>query len=212
MIRIKKINHACFMIELGGKIIYFDPYQIPDDAEKADIILVSHDHFDHFEEKSADNIKKEDTKFVCPKSCKKIISSYNANGINPGESIDIEGINVKGVESYTLNKPFHPKSNKWLGFIISDGNIKVYHAGDTYLIPEMKNFKELDFALIPIGNKEYTMDIDEAVEATKIMKPVNILPMHAWDPGNLDIFEKKVKNELPEVNVIKLQQGESFTQ
>ena len=209
ILKIECISHACFKVELAGTIIYFDPYEIPNGSEKADIICASHDHYDHYDAKSAEIIMKENTMIICPLSCSKIVSS-GAKGLNPGDVVDIGKISVKAVEAYTPNKNFHPKPSNWLGFIISDGSTKIYHAGDTDIIPEMKNFIDIDYAIIPVGGT-YTMDQEEALEAVKIMKPKNVVPMHAWSDDNLNNFITLVQNSNLDVGIIKLNKGESFT-
>jgi L-ascorbate metabolism protein UlaG (beta-lactamase superfamily) len=206
--KIECVNHACFKIELAGKIIYFDPYKIPEGAEKADLILSSHDHGDHHEENSVKIIEKADTIKICPASCKKIVSS-GAKGLKPGDNIEEKGIKIKAVFSYTPNKQFHPKQNEWLGFIVSDGKTIIYHAGDTDLIPEMEEYTNFDYAIIPVGGT-YTMDQKEAVEAVKIMKPKNVVPMHAWSDENMNNFVTMMEQQLPDIKVIKLGPGASF--
>ena len=86
--KIECVSHACFKVELSGKIVYFDPYDIPEGSEKADIICASHDHYDHFDEKSARKVIKDNTVVICPLSCSSIIST-GAKGLKPGESLEI---------------------------------------------------------------------------------------------------------------------------
>jgi L-ascorbate metabolism protein UlaG (beta-lactamase superfamily) len=207
--KIECISHACFKVELAGKIIYFDPYEIPPNSEKADIICASHDHYDHYDEKSAINVRKDSTVILCPSSCSKIVSS-GAKGLKPGESLEIGGLTIKAVESYTPNKNFHPKHNNWLGFIVSDGNLKIYHAGDTDVIPEMSHFTGIDYSIIPVGGT-YTMDQAEGVECVKIMEPKYVIPMHAWSEDNLNKFIGLLEKENIDVGIIKLSKGEVFS-
>jgi L-ascorbate metabolism protein UlaG (beta-lactamase superfamily) len=196
------------MVELSGKVIYFDPYQISADEQKADIILVSHDHYDHFEEKSALKVTKDNTNLFCPGSCSKAAKKFNSKKLKPGEKATFEGINIRAVPAYNPNKRFHPKSNEWLGFIVDDGKKTIYHAGDTGFIPEMGEFMGIDYALIPVGGT-YTMNFEEAIEAAKAMQPKNVIPMHNWDK-NLDEFEELLKKEMPGIGVVKLKAGEIF--
>ncbi len=209
LMKIQLINHACLKVESSGKIIYFDPYKIPKDEEKADVIVISHDHHDHFDKKSVKNIIKNNTQIYCPTSCKSILSSFKAKGLKPGDYVKIENIDIQAVPAYTTNKQTHPKNNQWLGYIVKDGTLSLYHAGDTELMPEMKEFTGIDYALIPVGGT-YTMDFDEAIRAIKTLKPNNVVPIHTWGK-DLANFERMMKEALPGISVIKLNPGDTFT-
>jgi len=167
------LGHASFKIT-DEEIIYIDPYQIKD-KEKADIILVTHDHFDHCSTEDIKKILKSDTFIVGPKKIDKILKE-RIKTISPGEKINIKGIEIEGVASYNIGKSFHPKGEENLGFIITIKNTKIYHAGDTDFIPEMKDIKA-DIALLPVGGT-YTMDAKEAAKAANIIKPKIAIPMH----------------------------------
>jgi L-ascorbate metabolism protein UlaG (beta-lactamase superfamily) len=188
--------------QLAGKVIYTDPYQISkeNDLEKADIILVSHPHGDHYDAQSIHNIKKDATIVVCPASCEDIIKNENATGIRLFETIQISGLKIQGVPSYNPNKKFHPKEKKWVGFIVDDGTTRVYHAGDTDVIPEMSGFKNITYALLPVGGNQYTMDFAEGVEAALAINPKWVIPMHDWGL-NLHEFADLMKIEAPEIGV-----------
>ncbi|MHA1340161.1 MAG: MBL fold metallo-hydrolase [Promethearchaeota archaeon] len=206
--RLKYISHACFLLELSGKLIYFDPYKIPKNAEKADIILVSHDHYDHLDKGSVKTISKESSLLILPESCS---GKYKIEikKVKPGDTISLNGISIKAVPAYNPNKRFHPKSNNWVGYIVSDGNISVYHAGDTDLIPEMSEFWDIDFALIPVGDT-YTMGFDEAAESLKVMNPKNAIPMHHWGK-DLQEFKKICSEKNVQSNIIILKEGEEYS-
>ncbi len=207
--KIQWINHSCLQFQLAGKTIYTDPYQIPKDNpyEKADIILVSHSHGDHYDTDSIHNIIKDGTSVVCPATCEEIIKKENATGLKLFETVDILGLKIQGVPSYNPNKRFHPKENEWLGYIVDDGNIRVYHAGDTDVIPEMSDFNNIDFALLPVGGNQYTMDFAEGVEAAVAIKPKFVIPMHDWGK-DLNEFADLMKIEAPEIGVIVLKKEE----
>ncbi len=193
MTRIKWLTHACFRITTNtGYVIYTDPYKIESGETPADIILASHDHFDHADGKSIKNIIQEDTVVICPKSSSSKLAKFNAKGIDPNDSLDIEGIRITAVPAYNPNKAFHPKGNKWIGFIIEVDGKRIYHAGDTDVIPEMKNVSDIDVALIPVGDT-YTMGFKEAVECLNIIKPKIAVPMHDWDK-DLNEFSKMVSS------------------
>ena len=199
MTKIKWITHACFQIVTDdNKVIYTDPYQIKS-GEPADIILVSHDHYDHADKGAIDTVLKDDTKVVCPNSSASKLKKYNPVGLNPNDTIDIEGVKIKAVPAYNPNKAFHPKGNNWLGFIIETGGKRIYHAGDTDVIPEMKELGDLDVALIPVGDT-YTMGFADAVECCDLIKAPIIVPMHDWDK-DLTQFSAMVNAKLPSVKV-----------
>jgi len=200
MVKIHWITHACFKITTeDNKVIYTDPYQIKAPDDSADIILVSHSHYDHFEENSVQKIFKQDTKLICPKTIVTELKRFNPTGLDPDQSIDIGNIRISAVPAYTPNKQFHPKGNKWVGFIIETGGKRIYHAGDTDLIPEMKNLGKLDIALIPVGGT-YTMDFQEATTCCGIIKASVIVPMHDWNK-DLNQFKEMVSKAISSVKV-----------
>ncbi len=195
------ITHSCFQITTdSGKIIYTDPYQIQADEEKADIILVSHDHYDHCDTGAIKKIYQEGkTKLVCPKSSERKVKNFYPMGLDPGESTEIDDVKIIAVPAYNPNKQFHPKGNNWLGYIIEASGKRIYHAGDTDVIPEMKKLGKIDIALIPVGDT-YTMGFKEAVEACSIIAPTVCIPMHDWDK-DLNQFREMVKKDVPSVKV-----------
>ncbi len=205
--KIHRIVQSCFKIELKDKILYFDPFRIPKDSEKADIIFISHPHYDHYSIGSMNVIMKDDTIVICPKQCKKILKKWKARGLNPGEQVEIDGLNIKGISAYT--RFLHNKDLNWLGYVIDDGTKRIYHAGDTYFFPEMDELLELDFAFLPIGGV-YTMSFKGAIETAKTINAKNVIPMHERKK-NLDEFEKILKIKLPNTNVIKLMKNQSYS-
>jgi L-ascorbate metabolism protein UlaG (beta-lactamase superfamily) len=173
---VKKINwlgHDGFMIDVS-KTIYLDPYKISMD-KKADLILITHEHFDHCSPEDIEKIQHNKTIIVTEKDSSKKVSGH-VRTIKPGDIITIDNIQIEGVRAYNMNKNFHPKANDWLGFIIEVDGVRIYHAGDTDLIPEMKDI-HTDIALLPVSGT-YVMTADEAVEAAKLIKPVIAIPMH----------------------------------
>ncbi len=170
------LGHASFRFkDSKGTIIYIDPYKLKDDCKKADIVLITHDHFDHFSKEDIDKIKKSDTEIFGPVQIKDE-TELKFNQLKAGEKTIFKGIEIKAVNSYNINKNFHPKESGNLGYIINIDGLTIYHAGDTDYIPEMKEIKT-DIALLPIGGT-YTMDIQEAIEAVKEIKPFMVIPMH----------------------------------
>jgi len=167
------LGHDGFRID-GTKTVYTDPYNI-ESGQDADIVLVTHEHFDHC---SPDDIKKIQT----PKtvvvtendSAKKL--SGDIRILKPGDSLTIDDVRIEAVPAYNVDKDFHPKAKGWLGFILEMDGFRIYHAGDTDFIPEMEAFK-VDIALLPVSGT-YVMTSDEAVEAALAINPGLAIPMH----------------------------------
>ncbi len=211
--KIKRFMQSGFRIENDNMIIYFDPFKIPDilTSEKADIIFISHPHFDHYDNKSIMKIKKTTTTVICPKTVNKIVKKWNAIGMNIGDSIEIDGIKIEAVPARNSKIPLHTEKKAWLGYIIEIGNEVIYHAGDTEFIPEMEKFslKKIDFAFLPIGGF-FTMNTKTAIIAAKIIKPKIIIPMHER-LKKLDDFKIKLEEDVPDVKVKILYPGETFS-
>lgn len=166
------LGHAGFMLE-GVKRVYIDPYQIKTGLPPADIVLVTHSHFDHFSQNDIKRILGDSTVIVAPSDCK---MSGNVRNVKPGDTIEIGGVRIEAVPAYNIGKRFHPKESGWVGYVVEMDGVRVYHAGDTDLIPEMKSINA-DVALLPIGGT-YTMNVSEAIEAAKTIKPKFAIPMH----------------------------------
>lgn len=185
-----------------NKIIYFDPYKIESDIHDADIIFITHNHYDHFDNESINKIKNENTIVVAPKSMEEVISQIKFRDyiyLNPNEEKIIDGINIKTIPAYNIEKPFHPRENNWLGYIITYNNISYYVAGDTDKTKEAENVN-CDIALIPIGGF-YTMDVNDATELVKIISPKIVIPTHYGSiVGNID-DGKKLKENLYNTNI-----------
>ncbi len=171
--KLKWQGHDGFRIE-GESIIYIDPYQIETDV-KADLIFITHEHFDHCSPEDVAKIQKPETVIVTEKD-----SSHKLSGdiriMKPGDRLMLKDITVEAVSAYNTNKSFHPKENGWLGFILTINGVRLYHAGDTDIIPEMKSYKT-DIALLPVSGT-YVMTAEEAVEAARMIRPELAIPMH----------------------------------
>ncbi len=178
------IGHASFYIK-GKKLnVFIDPFNLSDETakNKADIILITHAHFDHCSKKDIDKIIKSDTEIIAAENCLSESEYNNLRIIHPNENIAVKGIEIETIPAYNNKKgrmQFHPKENKWVGYILNIDGIKIYHAGDTDLTDEMKTLKnkKIDYALLPMGGM-YTMDVDEAIAAAKAINAKNIVPMH----------------------------------
>ena len=171
--KIKWLGHDGFRID-AGKTIYLDPYQI-EGGPTADLILISHEHFDHCSVEDVAKIQDSNTVIVTEKdSAKKLTGDVRV--LKPGDSLTVNDVNIRTVPSYNTDKDFHPQANNWLGFIVETEGVKVYHAGDSDFIPEMKDL-EVDIALLPVSGT-YVMRADQAVEAALAINPKLAIPMH----------------------------------
>jgi len=171
---IQWLGHDSFKIS-GEKIIYTDPYKIKKE-DKADIILITHPHYDHCSPDDVRKIQGEDTIIVTTPDCASKLSG-DIKTVMPGDSIEAKGIKIEAVPAYNINKQFHPKANKWVGFIFTANSKRIYLAGDTDKIPEMANLNDVDIALLPVSGT-YVMTAEEAAEATNLIKPKLAVPMH----------------------------------
>jgi len=201
--KIAWLGHDGFRIN-AEKTVYFDPYQI-EGGPVADLILISHDHFDHCSPEDVAKIQGPETVIVTEKdSAKKLKGDVRV--LKPGETLDLGDVKIEAVPSYNTDKDFHPKKNGWLGFIVEMEGVKVYHAGDADFIPEMKDF-EVDIALLPVSGT-YVMTAHQAVKAALAINPKLAIPMHygaiVGDEQDALSFEKALKGK---VDVLVLEKG-----
>jgi L-ascorbate metabolism protein UlaG (beta-lactamase superfamily) len=173
------LGHSAFRIEDNNTQIYVDPFKLPANLPKADIIFITHAHYDHFSVEDIARIKKDSTIIVATKDVTSKIGKGTVTVV-PGQNYVVGSLKVMTVPAYNLDKKFHPKGNNWVGYIITLSNgQKIYHAGDTDFIPEMRKVIT-DIALLPCGGT-YTMTAQQAAEAANIFKPKVLIPMHWGD-------------------------------
>jgi len=177
---LKWLGHASFQWVRGGVTVYFDPWKIKGELHDADIILISHPHFDHLDAQSILKLAKADTVIVAPADCVEKLKAADVPGtiraVKPGDTVTVKGAAIEVVPAYNTNKIFHLKQNQWVGFIVELDATRLYHAGDTDLIPEMSLFK-VDVALLPVSGT-YVMNPEEAARAATLLAPKVAIPMH----------------------------------
>lgn len=180
-VKIYWLGHDSFRIS-DGATLYVDPYNIAG-GPLADIILISHDHFDHLSLDDIRKVVKDDTVIVAAQHCGQQLKGFkNIELVVAGSRVSVKGVEIEAVPAYNVNKfkepgvVFHTKAYGGVGFIINIGGVRIYHAGDTDLIDEMKNFR-VDVALLPVSGT-YVMTAEEAAKAANIIKPSVAIPMH----------------------------------
>lgn len=168
------LGHDSFRID-SSLTIYIDPWYLPPNSPTADLILVSHEHYDHCSPDDVERIRTTDTLLVANSSAAPNLQ-MPVRILNPGESLEHQSLRISGLPAYNLDKPFHPKGAGHLGFMIQIEGEQLYFAGDTDLIPEMDGI-QCDVALLPVSGT-YVMTAEEAVEAVKVIQTKTAIPMH----------------------------------
>ena len=200
-----------FQIKTDDKVIYIDPIEVGN-PEPADFILITHAHPDHFSIKDIKNIIKEETTIICSKGVSKKLKNIK-NEIRiatPNEQLYFDGFSIETVLAYNV-KPVllwikaHPKSIENVGYVLTlENGIKIYHAGDTDYVPEMKELNDMDVALVPIGGDNLTMNEEEAAKIINEIEPKIAIPMHyeIKNVEELNRFEALINDK---INVIKFE-------
>ena len=193
----------------GSKVLYFDPFQITEAKHDADIVLITHEHYDHFEPDSIAKIKKDSTLLVAPESMKKKVISESGLAsdqcvfYNPGEVHKLGEITIETIPAYNKLKPFHPKGKKWQGYVVQMDDTRYYVAGDTDVNEDIRKV-QCDVAMIPIGG-HFTMDKKQAADYVTALKPQAVIPTHygsiVGNKADGQDFEKDVRAGDPEIQV-----------
>lgn len=193
--KIKWLGHDAFRIETA-KTVYIDPYEISGGAP-ADIVLITHDHFDHCSPDDVAKVQQAGTVIVTEKDSAAKLSG-DVRVVAPGDSLTIGDVKIEAVPAYNVDKTFHPQAKGWLGFIVEIDGVRVYHAGDTDFIPEMKGF-EVDIALLPVSGT-YVMTAEEAIAAAAAIEPALAIPMHygaiVGGVSDAETFAKGLKGKI----------------
>lgn len=192
-----KVNIQSSIRIAASKTLYFDPWQIEEETHDADFVFVTHEHYDHFSPEDIDKVSTPDTYLIIPSTMTHLvgaISSIQQNhvvALSPGETREVARILVETYPAYNLKKPFHIKRNGWLGYVVTLDGTRFYVAGDTDVIPEIRDVR-CDVAFLPIGGT-YTMDASEAVGLVKKINPRVVVPTHygcvVGSPVDGDFFQ-----------------------
>ena len=187
------------IVNADGTVIYADPLGIDGEPRDADLILITHSHYDHFSQEDIAKIRKPSTKFVIPKS---MINDLEKTGVTmmdyvsmeEGDRVGTAGVYIHAVPAYNKLNPFHPRRNKWLGYILETDGLRIYIAGDTDALKE-NTALICDIAMIPIGGT-YTMNAKEASAFINELRPAVVIPTHygsiVGKPSDFDEFKKRV--------------------
>jgi len=179
------LGHSGFRIRAGRTTIYIDPYRVGDAAPPADLILVTHGHYDHFSPSDIQRLSHRGTWLVAPAAVAERVGG-RVLSIAPGEVIEPEfahGVSIRGVAAYNTSKrdqdgrAFHAREARWVGYDVNVRGERLYHAGDTDVIPEMDEVSGVDVALLPVSGI-YVMTAEEAAEAARRIQPRLAIPMH----------------------------------
>jgi L-ascorbate metabolism protein UlaG (beta-lactamase superfamily) len=178
LVHIQWLEHASVKIWTDDVVVYVDPRNLGAAPHDATVVLVTHTHSDHFSSADIARVWSDDTVLVGPPD---VISSYGSGRtLAPDQTLELAGMSVTGVPAYNLDKPNHPRASNWLGYIVQIGTKRIYCAGDTDLTEEMKALQAIDVAILPAGGT-YSMDAQQAAEATAYMKPQLAIPYHWGD-------------------------------
>lgn len=183
-VKIRWHGHDSFSF-VGNVTIITDPYHVSGN-KKADLILISHNHFDHLSVDDLKNVSTGDTTIVAANECIDMLTGFSFKekiGISPGQEKTVLGVKIKSIPAYNLNKinpdtkkPFHPKEDNKVGFLFELDGVTIYHTGDTDVIADMADLKP-DIALVPVSGT-YVMTAQEAAQAIEKIKPKIAIPMH----------------------------------
>jgi len=210
-VTIEWLGHAGFILRAEENVVYIDPYKVPlyiGYEDQADVLLITHEHFDHCSPDSIPKVRKSTATTLVPESCG-LEFRGDARRVEAGDvlhdELSIKGLNIDIVPAYNIGKPNHPKG-MGVGYVVEIGGKRIYHAGDTDLIDEMKEINA-DVVLLPVAG--YGMDEAAAAEAVSLINPEIAIPMHYGSlegmDADIDLFISLVKQKAPDVEVVILE-------
>lgn len=186
----------------GNKILYFDPFKIGVGSHDADFFFITHAHYDHLDPGSIEKVMKDETVFVFPETMTKDLLQFTVRNkgvaLKAGDEVNIDGLSIHAIPAYNKLKPFHPKRNGWLGYVVTMDQTIYYIAGDTDNLKELQSIS-CDFAFVPIGGT-FTMNPKEAAELVNAMRPGEVIPIHygsiVGTKEDAEIFKSKVDKDI----------------
>jgi L-ascorbate metabolism protein UlaG (beta-lactamase superfamily) len=206
-VEITWLGHASFRIAGEESVVYIDPWKIDGQPHDADVVVVSHSHYDHCSPEDVEKVSKDGTSIVAPGDT--IAKLGAANAVTPGDRLTLHDVTVEAVAAYNIGKAFHPRSNNWIGVVLTVDGKRIYYAGDTDLIPEMNDLKDVDLALLPVGGT-YTLDAQEAAQACQAIGCAAVVPYHWGDiVGSRSDADEFVQAACCQAHL--LQEGQSVT-
>lgn len=207
MSQITVLKHSSIRIIAKEGTIYIDPYKIEEASHDAEYIFITHSHYDHFSPEDIEKIKKPETKIITVASsqeeAEKIIEKDQVTVVKPNQEKTVGTISFQTVPAYNKIKPFHPKKNEWVGYILELEGERIYIAGDTDAVPELDEIS-CKIALVPIGGT-YTMNAKEAAEFINQIHPQKVIPTHygliVGNAKDAEKFQKLVQNTEVEIQI-----------
>ena len=203
-IRITWLGHDGFKFKKDG-VTYVDPFKLGSKPEPADLVCVTHEHFDHLSVEDLKKVVTQKTTLVISRPCQEAVKALRPKAVRvvrPGDHLEVGSVGVEILPAYNVTKfrspgnPFHPQADGMVGFILTIGGVRIYHAGDTDEIPEMAKAKGVDVALLPVSGT-YVMSAEEAIKACNAIQPKLALPMHygaiVGSEADAEAFKKGVK-------------------
>ncbi len=187
------LGHDAFRLE-GEKIVYIDPWKLPKGAPPANVILITHEHYDHCSPDDVARIRSPETVVAAPSAAAAQLQPP-VTIVKPGDRLELNGVPVEVVPAYNIGKPFHPKQAGHVGYIVTLGGERIYHTGDTDPIPEMDGL-QVDVALLPVSGK-YVMDADQAAELAGRLRPKLAIPMHYGEIVGSEVDARRFQERCP---------------
>jgi L-ascorbate metabolism protein UlaG (beta-lactamase superfamily) len=206
-VEVQWIGHASFRIAGDAGVVYIDPWKVKDAPHDADVVVVSHSHYDHMSAGDIAKVSKDGTTVIAPRDTAAQLAG--ARAVTPGDTVTVHDVTVEAVASYNVGKAFHPKGNQWIGAVITLDGKRIYYAGDTDVIPEMSDLKDVDLALLPVGGT-YTTDAAEAARACQAIGCAAAVPYH-WGDIVGSAADAQAFVDSAGCNATLLQPGESMT-
>lgn len=201
-VTIERIRHAGFRLSGGGLTVYIDPFNVPRSPGDGDIVICTHDHYDHCSPEDVRRVAKRDAVVVASANCAGRVRElgYEYKLLRPGDTAVVKGVEIRAVPAYNVGKRFHPKAYGGIGVVVKLAGVSVYHAGDTDFVPEMEGLRgAVDVALLPVSGV-YVMDAAEAAKAALAIMPKVAIPMHYGEivgsASDAEAFKRALEGKL----------------